>query len=132
MIKQTFDHNIYIEICDKLKDVKNCKLKANTLYAYMLDKDTFTYTSHDKDKMNGCLVVKSFRDNEGISSLLMLFIWIDPHYSKLHKAFMEIANTKGKELGAKRMYFIANRNEKAIERRTGFRKVYSTYMKEVV
>lgn len=131
MIKQTFNNDIFLDIVDKLKLVKNCKLTANTLYAYMLAKDVFTYISYVLEKMNGCLVLKRFIDNEGNLSLLMLFIWVNPHYPKLLKEFIELGNSKAKELKAVKIYFIANRNEKAIERRTGFKKVYSTYMKEV-
>ena len=132
MIKQTFNNNTFLEICGKLKQVKNCKLSANTLYAYMLAEDTFTYISYDNEIMNGCLVLKRFIDNEGDLSLLMLYIWINPHYPKLLKDFIELGNSKAKEVKAVKIYFIANRNEKAIIRRTGFKKVYSTYMKEVI
>jgi hypothetical protein len=132
MIKQTLDNNIFLEIIDKLKKVKNCKLSANTLYAYMLSKDTFTYISYDNEIMNGCLVLKRFIDNEGNLSLLMLFIWLDARYPKLLKDFIELGNNKAKELKAKKIYFIADRNEKAIERRTGFKKAYTTYMKDVI
>ena len=132
MIKQTFNHNHYLEICDKLKEVKECRLTANALYAYMLSEDVFTYVSHDNKMMNGCLVLKRFIDNEGKKALLMLFVWIDPHYPKLHKDFLELGDKKAKQLKAVRIYLIANRNEKAIERRTGFKKAYSTFIKEVV
>ncbi len=132
MIKQTFNYNLFLEICDKLKKVKNCKLSANKLYAYMISDDVFTYVSYDNEIMNGCLVLKLFIDNEGNKALLLLFIWIDPHSLKLLSNFIELANSKAKEVKAVKMYFVANRNEKAIERRTGFKKVYSTYMKEVV
>ena len=131
MIKQTFNYNLFLEICDKLKEVKNCKLKANMLYAYMVSEDVFTYVSYDNEIMNGCLVLKQFIDNEGNKALLLLFIWIDPHYPKLLGNFIEFANDKAKEVKAVKMYFVANRNEKAIMRRTGFKKAYSTYVKEV-
>ena len=132
MIKQTFNNDILLEIIDKLKEVKDCKLNANTLYAYILAEDVFTYISDDKGIMNGCLVLKRFIDNEGNLSLLMLFVWVNSSYPKLLKDFIELGNSKAKEVKAVKIYFIANRNEKAIERRTGFKKVYSTYMKEVV
>jgi len=132
MIKQTFNHNNFMEICDKLKKVKDCKLSANTLYAYMLSEDVFTYVSYDNENMNGCLVLKLFKDNEGNTALLMLFIWINPHCPKLLEEFIKLGTDKAKEIKAVRIYFITNRNEKAIERRTGFKKVYSTYMKEVI
>lgn len=135
MIKQTFNNDIFLNICEKLKEVKNCKLSANALYTYMLsgryNKDTFSYVSYDNETMNGCLVLKLFKDNEGNTALLMLFIWIDTHYPKLLKEFIELGTNKAKEIKAVKIYFIANRNEKAIERRTGFKKAYSTYVKEV-
>ena len=136
MIKQVFSNDIFLEICEKLKEVKNCKLSANTLYTYMLsgiyNKDTFTYISYDNKKMNGCLVFRSLRDMDGKLTLLMLFIWIDVHYPKLLKEFVNIGNKKAKEINAEKMYFIANRNEKVIERRTGFKKAFVTYEKEVI
>jgi len=132
MIKQTFNYNLFLEITDKLKEVKDCKLNTTTLYAYMLSEDVFTYVSYDNKIMNGCLVLKQFTDNEGNKALLMLFIWIDPHYPKLLGNFIELANNKAKEVKAVKIYFIANRNEKAIIRRTGFKKAYSTYVKDVI
>jgi hypothetical protein len=138
MIEQCKDTNIFLEITDKLKEVKECKLSANTLYIYMLsgiyNKNTFTYVSYDNGKMNGCLVLRLFKDMEGNLTLLMLFIWIDAHYPKLLEEFVYLGNEKARELNAKKIYFMANRNEKVIEKRTGkfgFKKVFSTYEKEV-
>ena len=132
MIKQTFNNNHFLDICGKLKEVRDCRLTSNTLYAYMLSEDVFTYVSHNNKIMNGCLVLKRFIDNEGNTALLMLFVWINPHYPKLYKDFLELGNNKAKEVKAVKMYLIANRNEKAIERRTGFKKAYSTYVKDVM
>lgn len=139
MIKQVFSNDTFLNICDKLKEVKNCKLSADTLYTYMLsekyNKDTFTYVSYNDKKMNGCLVFRLFKDMEGNLTLLMLFIWINAHYPKLLDSFDEIANNKAKEVGAVKIYFIANRNEKAIIKRTGkfgFKRAFITYEKEVI
>jgi len=136
MIKQVFSNDIFLKICDKLKKVKECRLKANTLYVYMVsDKNTFTYANYDNGKMNGCLVLRLFKDMEGDLTLLMLFIWIDTHYPKLLEEFVNLGNKKAKELNAKKIYFIADRNEKVIERRTGkfgFKKAFITYRKEVI
>ena len=131
MIKQTFDSNLFMNICEKLKEVKDCKLSANRLYAYMVSDNTFTYISDDKE-MNGCLVLKQFYDNEGNKALLMIFIWIDPHYPRLIKDFIKLADDKAREIKAVKIYFVANRNEKAIERRTGFKKAFSTFVKDVM
>lgn len=135
MIKQTFNNDDFIEICGKLKEVNDCKLTSNTLYGYMVSEDTFTFVSIDNKVMNGCLVLKRFIDNEGDTALLMLFVWIDPHYPKLYKDFIEAGNNRAKQLKAVKIYFVANRNEEAILRRTGkygFKKAYTTYVKEVV
>jgi len=139
MIKQVFSNDIFLKICDKLQKVKGCRLNANTLYTYMLsgiyNKDTFTYASYDKDRMNGCLVLRLFKDMEGNLTLLMLFIWIDAHYLKLLEEFVNLGNKKAKECNAKKIYFIADRNEKVIEKRTGkfgFKKAFITYRKEVI
>jgi len=138
MIKQVNDSKSFLDICDKLKEVKKCKLNADTLYTYMLsgtyNQDTFTYISYDDRKMNGCLVLRLFKDMEGNLTLLMLFIWIDAHYPKLLEKFVNLGNKKAKELNATKIYFVAN-NEKAIERRTskfGFKKAFITYEKEVI
>ena len=139
MIKQIYSNDIFLNICDKLKEVDNCKLSANTLYTYMVsgmyNKNTFTYASYDNGEMNGCLVFQIFNDMDGDRSLLMLFIWIDGNYLKLLEEFIHLGNDKAKELHAKKLYFIANKNEKVIKRRTGkfgFTKAYTTYRKEVI
>jgi len=139
MIKQVYSNDEFLNITDKLKEVDNCKLSANTLYTYMVsgmyNKNTFTYASYDNGEMNGCLVLQLFNDMDGDLSLLMLFIWLNNHYPKLLEEFIHLGNDKAKELHAKKIYFIANKNEKVIERRTGkfgFTKAYVTYRKEVI
>lgn len=139
MIKQIFSNDIFLKICGKLEKVEKCRLSANTLYTYMLsgiyNKDTFTYVNYNDGEMNGCLVLRLFRNAEGDLALLMLFIWIDAHYPKLLEEFVNLGNKKAKEINAKKIYFISDRNEKVIKRRTskfGFKKVFNTYAKEVI
>lgn len=138
MIKQVSSNDIFLKICDKLKEVKECRLNANTLYAYMLsgtyNKDTFTYASYDNGEMNGCLVLKKFIDNSEIPSFMMLFVWVNAHHTKLLEEFIKFTDKKAKELGIKKIYFIANHKEEVIIRRVGkfgFRRTYITYCKEV-
>ena len=134
MIKQTFNHNLFLEICGKLKEVDNCRLSSNTLYAYMLSEYAFTYVSYDNEIMNGCLVLRLFNDNEGNISFLMLFIWVNAHYPKLLEEFVKLTDKKAKELDVKKIYFVANRKEEVIIRRVGkfgFKRAYITYCKEV-
>jgi len=140
MIKQCQDnHDVFLEICDKLREVKSCKITANLLYGYMIsgqiNKDVLTLVSYDEDKMNGCGVAEISRDELGNKILFMMFIWIDPHFPKLLQEFIEYTNNKAKELDIKKMVFATDRDEKIIERRMGkfgFSKKCSVYEKDVM
>ena len=139
MIKQCQDSNIFLEILDKLKKVRNCKITSNILYTYMIseqiDKSAMTLVSYDNDKMNGCVVVKIIRDDSGESSFFMTFIWIDAHFPKLLQELIDFGNDKAKELNIKKIMFSTGRKEKIVERRMGkygFKKIHSTYEKEVI
>ena len=139
MIKLCEDSSEFLNICDKVKLVKDAKLTENILYNAMIaglyNNQVFTYVSHNDDKMNGCLVLLLTKDQIGELTLAMLFTWIDAHYPKLHKDFIDIANKKAKELKAKKISIVTNRNEKLINRRIGkygFKKVASIYEKEVI
>ena len=139
MIKQCLDNNVYLEILDKLKYVKNSNITSKTLYSYMvsgqINGESVTLTSHESDKMNGCLVLRILKDDFGELSFFMVFVWIDPHYPKLLEEFIEFGNDKAKELNIKNLIFATGRKESVIERRMnkyGFNKISSTYIKEVI
>jgi len=121
MIKQCQDNNVYLEILDKLKEVKNCKITPKILYTYMIsekiNKSAMTLVSYDKDIMNGCVVLKTIRNDFGELSFFMTFIWIDAHYPKLLKEFIDFGNNKAKELNIKKIIFSTGRKENVIERR---------------
>lgn len=138
MIKLCKDSNEFLNICNKVKEIKNIRLTENILCNYMIaglyNNKVFTYVSYD-DKMNGCLVLLLTKDQIGELTLVMLFTWIDAHYPKLHKDFIDIATKKAKELKAKKINIITNRNEKVIDRRIGkygFKKTCSIFEKEVI
>lgn len=138
MIKQCQDNNVYLEILDKLKEVKNCKITPKILYTYMIsekiNKSAMTLVSYDKDIMNGCVVLKIIRDDFGELSFFMTFIWIDAHFPNLLKEFIDFGNNKAKELNIKKIMFSTGRKENVIERRMskyGFKKISITYAKEV-
>lgn len=138
MITLCEDSSEFLNICNKVKLVKDAKLTENTLYNAMIaglyNNQVFTYVSYDKNKINGCLILLLTKDQIGESTLVMLFTWIDAHYSKLHKDFIDIANEKAKELKAKKISIVTNRKEKIIDRRIGkygFKKVASIFEKEV-
>ena len=127
----------FLNICDKVKLVKDARLTENILYNAMIsglyNNQVFTYTSYDNE-MNGCLVLLSTKDQIGESALVMLFVWINAHYPKLHKEFIDIATQKAKELKVKKINIVTNRKEEAILRRIGkygFKKVASIFEKEV-
>jgi len=128
----------FLNICDKVQEVKGARLTEKILYDYMIaglyGNQVFTYISYDGDKMNGCLILFLTKDQIGELTLGMLFTWIDAHYLKLHKEFIEIATQKAKELEAKKISIITNRNEKIIDRRIGkygFKKTCSIFEKRM-
>lgn len=136
MIRLCKNDREFFNICDKLKEIKGVKLTENILYNYMtaglFNKRIFTFVSHDDEKMNGCLVLLLVKDIFGELTLSMIFTWIDAHYPKIHKEFIDISIKKARELGAKKIGFTTNRNEKVINRRVGkygFNKVCSLYEK---
>lgn len=139
MIKQTNNNNVYLEILDKLKEVKDCKITPNLLYTYMvseaIDKSSITLVSYDQEVMNGCVVLKIFKKDDGEKNFFMTFIWIDAHYPNLMKEMVDFGNEKAKELNIKKIVFATGRDEKIIQRRMGkygFNKIYSTYAKDVI
>jgi len=137
MIKLCKNDKEFFNICDKLKGMK-IRLTERVLYNYMtaglFNKKSFTFISYD-EKMNGCLVLLLLKDLFGEETLRMLFTWIDAHYPKLHKEFIDITIEKARELGIKKVGFTTNRNEKIIDRRVGkygFKKVCSLYERKVI
>ena len=95
MINLCEDSDKFLDICDRVKEVKDARLTENILYNCMIaglyNNQILTYISHDDDKMNGYLVLSLTKDQIGELTLVMLFTWIDAHYPKLHKEFIDIA-----------------------------------------
>jgi len=132
------DSKEFLNICDKVKLVENPKLTEKTLYNYMIsglyNKRVFTFVNYDKGKMNGCLVLYLCQNILNEITLNLLFVWVDVHYPKLLKEFIDIAEKKAKELKVKRITFTTNRKEKVINRRVnkfGFKKAFSVYEKRI-
>jgi len=139
MIKLCKDDKEFLNICDKLSLVKGAKLTQDKLYKYMIaslySDRVFTFISYDKNKMNGCTILFLTNDILGELTLGMIFTWIDAHYPKLHKEFIDIATKKAKELRAKKIVITTNRKEEVINRRLGkygFKKSFSVFEKEVI
>ena len=139
MIKEVNDSKSFLDICDKLKDVPDCKLKGSSFYSYMIaglyNKNTFTYANYINDKLKGCAVLTLGKDITCELTLFVVFCWIDPHYRRLWRDYRKFIEGKARELEAKKISFVTSRNEGAIERQLGkygYVKVYSVIEKEVV
>lgn len=138
MIKQITDSETFLNICDKLDDVPDCKLSKKALYSYMVageyNKRTFAYASFDGD-MNGCAVITVNKDITGELKLFVVFLWISPLYRKLWKDYMRFIEEKAREFKCKKISFTTARNEKAIKRQIGkygYMKVYNVIEKELI
>jgi len=139
MIRPITDNYIFMNICDKLDDVPDCKMSKTKLYIYMIsgqyNQKTFTFAGYDKDIMTGCTVITIDYNINGNLTLFVVFLWINPHYRKLWKDYMKFIEGKAKEYHCQKISFTTTRNEKAIDRQMGkynYRKVYSVIEKEVV
>lgn len=137
MIKQIKDTQDFFTICDKLKEVKNCRMDSNTLFTYMsCYPDVLTYASVDKDDVvTGCLVVRRVVDIVGDLIFFVLFQWRDSRFPELRKEFVQFASEQAKQHQVKKIVFTSSRKDKVIERaigKYGFRKAYSVFEKEVV
>lgn len=138
MIKQCKDNKLFLEICDKLEEVRDCELKQSSLYSYMIgslyNKRTFTFASYDKEKMNGCLILTLIVLHSDLC-LNILFVWIDKHYLKLWKEYIKFIDEKAKEFKVKRIMSITKRNAEGIERKFGkygYKAKYNIIVKEMV
>lgn len=138
MIKQINDNKYFLEICDKLEEVRDCELSQSSLYSYMIgslyNKKIFTFASHDKDKMNGCLILTLVMLHSDLC-LNILFVWIDKHYPKLWKEYIEFIDKKAKEFKVKEIIGVTKRSAKLIERKYGkygYKKIYNVFVKEVI
>ena len=134
MITLCKDSDNFLDICEKLKEVKGARLTGKILYTSMIaglyNNQVFTYVSYDDNKMNGCLILLFTKDQLGELTLVLFFVWIDAHYPNLYKEFIEIAIKKAKELKVEKMSILTNRNEKVIARRMGkygFKKTCSVW-----
>ncbi len=129
------DYNLLLEVCDKLDQVKDCRLSKKGLYGFMMNPNVLVcFSNGDDKKMNGCVVYFVTEDISGDKILYVIFQWIDSHYLKLWKEYMVFAEEKAKKLKVKRISFTTNRSEKAIKRKMGeygYFKAYSIFEKEV-
>ena len=123
MIKPTTNTDDFLKICDKVKGTKDCRLKENRLFSYMIsgkfNGKIFTYVSYNKDKMNGCVILTLGRDLVGDNTLYIVYMFIDRHYPELSMKYMKFIEDKAKEFKADKISFTTHRNPKAVERKYG-------------
>ena len=138
MIKQITDNKTFLDICDKLDDVPDCKLIKNKLYSYMIsgeyNKKVFTFASFEGE-MTGCEVIALNNDLNGVLTLSVIFLWISPYCRKLWQEYMKFTEKRALQFKCKKISFTTSRSEKSIERRMGkygYRKVYNVIEKEVI
>jgi len=128
----------FLNIVDKLKEVRGCELSQSSLYSYMVgglyNKRTLVFASYDKDKMNGCLILTLINLHSDLC-LNILFVWIDKNHNKLWKEYMEFVERKAKEFKVKKIIAITKRNAEVIERKFGkfgYKARYNVIVKEVI
>jgi len=129
----------FMEICDKLKEVKDCELTEeklfNYMYAGMYNKKTFPFVSYGEDeKMNGCMVLTAGKSLIDDLVIYGIFTWIDKNSPKLWKKYMEFTENVAKEFKAKKIIGSTKRNSEAIENKFGkygYKKTYNIIEKEI-
>ncbi len=137
MIKQCKNNDEFLNITDKLEEVKDCELSKNTLYGYMVgglyNNKVFTFTSHDKGRMSGCLILTLINLHSDLC-LNILFAWIDKNHTKLWKEYMKFVEEKAEGFKVKKIIVITKRNAEVIERKFGkfgYEAKYNVVMKEM-
>ncbi len=126
-----------LEISEKLKYVKDCKIKEESFYFYMwngVENGTiFPYASYELEKMTGCMVLSLGKDLKS-TVLSLIFVWIDSKYPKLYKEYLKFASETAKRMGADEIQINTSRNPKVIERKLGkygFKAKYVIFAKDV-
>lgn len=135
----SYEYKTLMEICSKLKQVKDCELTEeklfNLMYSGLYSKKTFPFVSYDNKKMNGCLVLNVGDNLISGLSLYIIFVWIDRKYPELWKSYMQFIDDAAKEFKVKRIIGSTKRNASAIERKYGkygFKKTYSIIEKSMI
>jgi len=127
----------FMEICSKLKEVKDCELTEEKLFNYMYEglrtKRTFSFVSYDGE-MNGCLVLTVGKNLIDDLAVYVIFIWIDKHYPKLWLKYMKFTEDVARAFKAKKIIGSTKRNAEAIDRKLekyGYKVTYNIIEKEI-
>lgn len=122
-IKLTKDTDVFLKICDKVRETRDCRIKTNLLFNIMLsgiyaDK-TKTYITYDKQKLAGCALLTLQKDMTDSQTLFVVYMFIDRHYPELSGEYMEFIENKASEWKATKISFTTHRNPKAVIRKYG-------------
>lgn len=127
----------FMEICNKLKEVKDCELTKEKLFNYMYaglqNKKTFSFASYDGE-MNGCIVLTVGKNLIDDLAVYVIFIWIDKHSPKLWLKYMKFIEDVAKQFKAKKMIGSTKRNAEAIDRKLekyGYKVTYNILEKNL-
>ena len=136
MIKLVTDRKRILEICEKLRDMKERSITEASLFRFIhFSPQNCCYASFEKEKMTGCTVLYLGRDIKGELALFVIFQWIDPHYPGLWNEYVKFIDQQAKAETAKKISFTTSRNEDAVIRKLGqygYRKTYTIIEKEVI
>ena len=138
MIEQIKQKSKLIDICNKIKYVKNCPIDEQSfffhLYAGMINKKIFSFADYDDGQMRGCLVLELSKDLSSDLILSLVFTWIDKEYPKLWIDFVKYTEEKAKELKVNKILINTKRNAKAIEKKLnkyGYKAKYTIFERKV-
>ena len=125
----------FMEMCNKLEEVKDCELTKEKLFNYMYaglsNKRTFSFVSYDKE-MNGCIVLTVGKNLIADLAIYVIFIWIDRHYPKLWKKYLDFVENVAKEFKAKKIIGSTKRDGfgRKLEK-FGYKETYRIIEKEI-
>ena len=129
----------FMEICDKLEEVKDCELKKEKLFNYMYKglqtKRTFSFVSYGEDeKINSCIVISIGKNLIDGLALYVIFTWIDAHYPRLWKKYLEFVDNVAKEFKIKKIIGSTRIDSEAYMKRLekfGYKRTYRIIEKEI-
>ena len=137
-MRLTEDVNELLDICDALKYFEKCKINANDFLLYMkqgiYNKILFPYVKYKGDKLIGCVVFQLTRDLNPGKVLNGVWMYVDPHYPKLHIKIAHLADSVALDKFADRIIICTQRKAEAAERRLnkfGYIAKYTLFEKEV-
>jgi len=136
-IYSTSTYEEFMEICSKLKEVKDCELTEEKLFNYMYaglqTKRTFSFASYDGE-MNGCLVLSVGKNLIDDLAIYVIFIWIDKHYPKLWLKYMKFVEDVARAFKAKKIIGSTKRNAEVVDRKLekyGYKVTYNIIEKDI-